>query len=582
MTSEGLILKKNTIMKKIGLYLLGAAVLFTSCDSILNGDPDDSFTKDNYFTSENNVLLFANEFFGEFAGYDGAMTTAIAAVNSYEANYYYACLSDDQASTGTEDWLFKTAPATSNIWSGAYTQIRRANTILEQVPNISSMTEAQKNNWNGVARLMRAWHHYKVVRCFGNAYWVTKPLTTADEAILYGERQDRKVIMDSVLVDLNFAVANIIADKSTTGWSKALANAMKSEICLYEGGYSKYTLKDEARAKKYYGEVKTACKALFAQGYELSDDYKGLFSSPDLSGNKEMIFFKKYLWGQLAHSLVDYTCGSTQAHGMSKDAFDAYLGLDGNPVVGQDQGVIRHEVAADGHVAADHDVIDITACLAVRDKRLSAAIDPVLFFPGCGWQRFGGAESTSSTGYGVALFDNEVLTTAAWGGNARRQSINGNDTDAPIYWLSLIKLNYAEACVETDEEGEAISAINEIRAKHSNIAAFTSGDVKEAVRRERRVEMMFCKNDRYWSLVRWNELNKLDTKENPNVNRGAYVKGILPEAVLAQVAVDADGYINCKGKEGGIDRVFDAKHNLFPIPTGEKTLNDKIGQNPGW
>lgn len=580
MKSEVNFLKMNKNMKKIGLYMLGAAMLFTSCDSILNGDPDDSFTKDNYFTSENNVKLFANEFFGEFAGYDGAMTTAINAVNSYEANFYYACLSDDQASTGTENWLFKTAPATSAVWNNAYTQIRRANTILEQLPKIEALTEAQRNNWEGVARLMRAWHHYKLVRNFGNVYWVDKVLSTADGDVLYGARTDRKVVMDNVLEDVNFAVANIATEKSATDWSKSLANAMKSEICLYEAGYSKYTLNDASRANKFYGEVKTACEAIFAMGYELSNDYKALFNSPDLAANNEVIFFKKYLWGQLAHSLVDYTCGSTQTHGMSKDAFDAYLGLDGNPVQGNDQGVIRHEVAADGHVAEDHDVIDISACLAVRDKRLAAAIDATLFFPGCGWQRFGGAESTSSTGYGVALFDNEELTTAAWGGNARRQSIGGNDTDAPIYWLSLIKLNYAEACVETGDDASAKAAINEIRAAHSNIAAFTSGDVKEAVRLERRVEMMFCKNDRYWSLIRWNELEKLDTKKHPNVNRGAYVKGILPAEVLAQVTVDADGYINCKGD--GIEREYDAKHNLFPIPSGEITLNPEIGQNPGW
>lgn len=564
-------------MKKIGLYMLGAAVLFTSCDSILNGDPDDSFTKDNYFTSENNVKLFANQLFGEFAGYDGAMTTAVAAVQSYEANYYYACLSDDQASTGAENWLYKTAPATNPVWTNAYTSIRVCNTLLEQVPQIDAMTEAQKNNWMGVARLMRGWHHYKLVRDFGDCYWVDKVLSTADGTVLYGKRTDRKVVMDNVLEDLNYAVENITADKSTTDWSKALANAMKSEICLYEGGYSKYTLKDETRAKKFYGEVKTACEAIFAQGYELSDNYKGLFNSPDLESNKEMIFYKKYLWGKYAHSLVDYTCGSTQTHGMSKDAFDAYLGLDGNPVAGQDQGVIRHEVAADGHVAADHDVIDISACLAVRDSRLSAAIDATIFFPGCGWQRFGGAESTSSTGYGVALFDNEELTTAAWGGNARRQSINGNDTDAPIYWLSLIKLNYAEACVEIGgNDDKAIAAINEIRAAHSNIAPFASGDVLAAVRLERRVEMMFCKNDRYWSLIRWNELEKLDTKKNPNVNRGAYVGTLLPADVLSQVTV-VDGYIDCGG-----ERTYEAKHNLFPIPTGEQTLNPEIGQNPGW
>ena len=572
----------NTNMKKIGLYMLGAVVLFTSCDSILNGDPDDSFVKNTYFTSENNVKLFANEFFGEFAGYDGAMTTAANAIEAYEANYYYTCLSDDQASVGSENWYYKNAPATSKIWDGAYTQIRRANTILEQLPNIESMSEAQRNNWEGVARLMRGWHHYKLVRCYGDCYWVYKVLTPADDALM-GVRQDRKLVMDNILEDLNFAAANITADKSTTDWSKALANAMKAEICLYEGGYSKYTLKDDTRAAKYYGEVKTACEALFAQGYELHANFKENFNSPDLDGNKEMIFYKKYLWGKMAHSLVDYTCGSTQTIGMSKDAFDAYLGIDGKPcAAGTDRGVAETIEASTGKVNATHAVINISACLAQRDPRLSAQIDEYLFFPGCGYARYGAAEATSSTGYGVFLFDNPVLATDAFGGNTRRQSIGGNDTDAPIYWLALEYLNYAEACAETGDAATAQAYINKLRDRvgmpHVETTIAAAGtSVLDEVRRERRVEMMFCKNDRYWSLIRWNQLEKLDTQKHPDVNRGAYVQGLLPDSVKLGVTVDADGYINCTG-----ERLYDAKHNLFPIPSGQRTLNQNIGQNPGW
>ena len=48
--------------------------------------------------------------------------------------------------------------------------------------------------------------------------------------------------------------------------------------------------------------------------------------------------------------------------------------------------------------------------LAVRDKRLAQTIDTVLLYNGRGFTRFNtGMESTSSTGYGVAKYDNEAI-----------------------------------------------------------------------------------------------------------------------------------------------------------------------------
>jgi len=572
----------NTIMKKIGLFLIGAAVALTSCDSILNNSPETEFTKDNFFTSATNVELFANYFYNEFYMYEGAASTN--GVSQGNDNFYFNFLNDNQASTGCEKWIYTNVPGTSTNWSTPYVEIRRANTIIEQVPNIESMNDAEKNNWIGVARMWRAWYHYKLVRCFGDCYYVDHVTKTDDEAILYGARQDRSAVMDKVLEDIDFAVENIATEKSTSAWSKDLARAMKSDICLYEAGYSKYTLKNESRATKFYGEVKKACEAIFANGYEFAG-YQENYNSLDLSGNKEMIFFKKYLYGQVAHSLIDYCCGSTQTHGMSKDAFDAYLGKDGKVITGNDHGVAIDLTAASGYAMTDHKAINIAQCIAARDPRLAACVDSVLFFPGCGFIRmgagvYGAAEATSSTGYGVCLFDNVATITD----NTKRQAINGNDTDAPIYWLALLKLNYAEACAETGDDAAAKAAVNEIRAAHApgmgtieTTIASSGKTVLDEVRRERRVELMYAKNDRYWSLVRWNELEKLDTQKHPDVNRGAYVKDIAAEIDLSQVTVDADGYINCGG-----ERIFDEKYCLFPIPNDQQTLNTAIGQNKGW
>ncbi|MBQ9288099.1 MAG: RagB/SusD family nutrient uptake outer membrane protein [Bacteroidaceae bacterium] len=569
-------------MKKLALYMLGAAVVLSGCNDILDSDPYDQFTKDIYFTSETNVEMFANYFYSEFSGYGNS--------GSY-GNYYFNNLNDDQGTTGLASWSFTAVPATAAAWNTPYTEIRRANTLIAALPNVESMSETKKAHWMGVARLYRGWQHFKLVRAYGNCYYVDKELDSSDEDVLYGPRQDRNTVMDRVLEDLNYAVGNISENgTSRTAINVYVAQAMKAQVCLFEGTYSKYVLGDASRASKYLTEAKAACDAIMNSGqYQLNASYHANFNSLDLSGNKEMILYKKYIYGTLAHSTIDYTCGSTQVNGMSKAAFDSYLFIDGLPKATtkcdtSEAGVLVNFDDKAGFGPQDH--IDISALLAQRDPRLSDQIDHILMFPGSGYARFGGAQSTSGTGYGVLLFDTDLISTA------NRQSISGNDTDAPIFWLAEILLDYAEIQAELGAitQSDLDKTINLLRDRagmpHLTLTpqpdpANNMGvsDLLWEIRRERRVEMMYAQNDRYYSLQRWNQLDKLDTAKYPDQARGAYVGNFAGTSLLEQVSVDADGYINCSN---GNTRTYDSKYMLFPIPSGQRDLNPQLDQNPGW
>ena len=567
---------KSIILVGLGVFMLSLA----SCDDILDTEPYDQFTKDNYFTSETNVQLFANYFYNTFTGY-----------GSGSGDYYFNTLNDDQASTGITKWTYMNVPGTAAAWNTPYVEIRRANTLIAAVPNVETMSDAKKANWLGIGRLYRAWQHYKVVRNYGDCYWVDKELDPSDEDILYGPRQPRNDVMDKVLEDLNFACINITDNAgSRTAFNKWVALAMKAEVCLYEGDYSKYVTKNNDRAARYLNEAKSACLEIMNSGnFTLNGNFQANFNSIDLAGNKEMILYKHYIQSTFAHGTIDYTCGSTQVNGMTKDAFDSYLFKDGKPLATtslnkSDHGTIVVLDDNSGLGEAPH--IDISNVLANRDPRLSAQVDKILQFPGCGYARFGGAQSTASTGYGVFLFDTNLID------NTNRQSTYGNWTDAPIFWYAEILLNYAEACAELGSisQTDLDKSINLLRDRVGMPHLLTSVEADPAnnmgvsniiweVRRERRVEMMYCMNDRYWSLLRWNQLSLLDTDTHPNLCRGAYVAGF--DAVsLAEIDIDADGYINCRNN--GAPRQWDAKYNLFPIPDDQRNLNPQIGQNPGW
>ena len=580
-------------MKKIAILLLSVMVAFTSCD-ILNNDPDDSFTKSNYFTSVENVELFANYFYSAFSGYSG--------------DFYFNVLNDDQAVTGVEQWTFMQQPATASAWNSPYSNIRRCNLLIEAIPDIESMTGAQKKHWLGVARLMRGWYHYKVVRGFGDCYWVNHVLDPkADADILYGPRMDRDIVMDSILADLNYAVENMnLYSTSRIQLNQNVANAMKAEVCLYEGTFCRYRVEadgqkapNEERAQLYLRECCNACEAIMTStnAYSLTPKYTNVYTSLNLEGNPEMILYKHYNYPTLGHSVIDYTCGSTIVNGMTKDAFNSYLSDEGELMNYEDDHGVKD---ANGKP-------NIAAQIAKRDPRLAVHVDAALQFPGNGVARYAddptsaagknASESTSSTGYGVLKFDTKELD------RVRRQSIGQGDTDAPIFWLAVILLDYAEAKAELGEFDSNVQGLtlDKLRARAGNVWGFDGtisdprknmnvSDLIYEIRRERRIELMYDINDRYYSLQRWHCLHLLDTQVYPDLKKGAWIGTADDDNKIFDVAaaiaaganhpdIDEKGYIDCSN---GNNRIYNNKYYLFPIPSDQQTLNPEIGQNYGW
>ncbi len=563
-------------MKKIILSLMAGMVLFTSCD-LLNNDPDDSFTKGNFFTSETNVEMYTNYFYSEWSGYGN---------NGSYGTFYFPTLNDNQAVTGITTWDFTTVSATDNTWDASYAEVRRANILLENIDGVE-MSAASMAYYKSLGHLYRAWQHFCVVRKFGDCYWVDHSLTTEDQDILYGPRQPRNDVMDNILADLNYAVENMGEKNasSRTAYNVYVAQAIKAQICLFEGTYAKYHKNDKARSDKYLAEAKAAAEAIINSGNFVltpgAEGYRANYNSLELAGNTEMIMYKNYVQNVLRHATQDYCCGSTPTNGMSKSAFNAYLKKDGTLAdKNDDHGVL-------GTTGYDAGKPVIYHLLEARDPRLAQQIDGYLCYVGNNRARYedipeqqGAAENTVTTGYGILKFDEPVTPSSL------RQSTTGNVTDCPLFWLAEILLTHAEACAELGDEAAAKTSLNKLRVRVGmpeyapvNDPANTIGvsDLIWEIRRERRVELMFDNNDRYWSLIRWHQLELLDTEKYPDQTKGAWIDASWPGA--DQVKRDANGYIDLTDT---YVRKFEEKHYLAPIPSGQIVLNPQIGQNPGW
>ena len=64
-------------------------------------------------------------------------------------------------------------------WSAPFTEIRRANYIIAGVQS-SSLDEATKAHYEGLARMNRAWEYYQLVRMYGDVQWIDKVIDPAD------------------------------------------------------------------------------------------------------------------------------------------------------------------------------------------------------------------------------------------------------------------------------------------------------------------------------------------------------------------------------------------------------------------
>lgn len=570
-------------MKKAYIFgtLVAIGASLAGCNDFLDDNryPLTQETDSPLFWSEtSNCDLECDYMYNYFEGYGQGNSLG---------NYYFSTLSDDQAPSGFPNWNNTNIPASSGSWSTPYERVRHIQYIIRGVAG-SSLEAADKAHYTGIARLNRAYQFWTLVKRYGDVTWVDELVDVNSNEILYGPRTNRDVVMDNVLEDLDYAIANIKVQSGKQVWSKDLALAIKSDICLYEGTFCKYRTQDvngyapnQERAKKFLEACADASKQLVDRYPTLNESYRANYNSglAAAQANPEMIFFKGYNDNIFMHSTVSYTCSSTTINGITKDAFDNYLFTDGKPLAlttcdKSDVG----EVDAEGNYS-------IQKLLDVRDGRLAQTTDPVVYYTDMTWVRDGSMALTSSTGYGVSKFDNTSMPVA------NRTSTTRNITCAPLYWASLIYCNYAEAKAElgtlTDADlnltvnklytraGLPTTTVADLTAMNDPANNMGVSSLLWEIRRCRRCELIMDKDYRYYDLIRWHQLELLDNTKHPNIFLGANM-------TKAPVTINnVGGYV--APNYSGQNRVYEARQYLYPIPSQQNTLtNDALGQNPGW
>lgn len=550
------------------LAVLLAGALSSCSKDFLDRGSKVVFSDDNFWTSGNNVKSYCWEFYNLFTGY-GTGTNG---------DFYFTTFTDDQAARSMD--LFPTAaPASNSHWD--YTYIRKANLLLQRVPQMEMLTTEEANHYLGVARFFRAFEYANLIRHFGDVPYINEYLDQSNVEAIYAPRTPRAAVVDSIMADLQFAVANLrtIERSKALGdvnvLSREVALAYLGRVALYEGTYARYVAGDEGRAVPLLQVAAEASAEIVGSGmFSLTPVYHELYGSLDLSKNPEVLLYKSYVSGILTHSVIGYTNSSTMMSGLTKDAVDSFLCTDGLPI--SLSGM--YEGSA-----------DISQTLANRDLRLVQSVEDELAYIGNPNEK----GFTSSTGYIITKFNNSAL-------GASEILAPNNPTDAPIFWLAEVMLNYAEAAAElgTLDQNIVDATINMLRARAGVapmlLASLPDDPVRDSdvspllweIRRERRSELIMD-GFREWDIRRWGKLSYLDPSVKPAIFQGARIapSSVLPVSLADGLSVDADGYILPYGVGTGRP-VQIPRDYLDAIPTGQLTLYQLKGvdfpQNPGW
>lgn len=578
---------KHTI---INVILFLAAIACVSCEDMLDFQPKDRLSPDTYFRTETDCELWTNNYYTVFPSAEGVYSEPFDVI-------VRDVLADEISG------VRKPMPTDGN-WK--WTKLREMNFFLSRSSQIEE--ESVRLRYEGLTRFFRAYFYFEKVKRYGDVPWVDKPLSSDDNE-LYKGRDSREFVMEKVMEDIDFAIANLPEKQDVYHVTRWTARALKSRIALFEGTFRKYHGIDGY--EKYLQECVTASEPFLNGPYNIyttgSTPYQDLFTSQNAIGT-EIILARAYTSAisGMTHDVNGHLTGATMGRpGMTRNAVNMYLMRDGSRYTDQS-----------GYATKTF----VDECKN-RDLRMAQTIRTPKY------KRIGGNKelapdlSRSTTGYQLIKY----LTEEKY--DANKASAN----DMPLFRLAEVLLNYAEAKAElgTLKQDDLNKTIKPLRSRaglpeldmeeanenpdpylsspetgYANVAGANKGVILE-IRRERTLETLM-EGLRYWDIMRWKEgkrfekpieglyfagTGEYDLDGNGTVDVYIYDSETAPgnKADVLYLKLGTDIVLSEKTSgnllaHSSTHRIWNEERDyLYPIPTDDRVLTQgAISQNPGW
>ena len=604
-------------MRKYIFPIVAVALLCSSCENFLEKTPKDRLVPETYFRTESDLKLFSNSF------YDNLLDKTPYDEQS-DVVFEKGTISDELMCGSARE-----VPQTEGSGGWSWGQLRKINTMLGHIDQCEDQDVA--NEYSGLAKFFRTQFYFSKVMRFGDVPWYDTELGSQDST-LYKPRDSRELVMSNMLKDIDEAIEYLPSGVSVYRVNKWAALMLKAQFCLYEGTFRKYhniSLEGHT-ADEYLTMAYQAAEQVMNSGvYSLAPDYHELFREPDADQNEYILAIKMDQSLGCCHSATSYVVMNTGGNpGYSKKFIDSFLMKDGSRFTDRE----------------GWETMQFVDEVADRDPRLGMVMRLPEYERVTAKKTYKGPEiSMTSTGFQLEKFVMDAQYTTAERASysfndipvfrlgeaylifaeakAELNILTQEDVDNSINKLrdrvGMAHLTLAGLTVDPFLISEKYGYQNLAKLNPSNLAQILE------VRRERTIEMVL--EGRRWNdIVRWKEgetwakpLTGMyfpgpgaydltgDGKPDVYLYSTASVDASVKKKYgndftylqIQEIEIDgnyvpySNGIVLSDKTSGFVEmyrvkqeqRVFnETRDYLYPIPIGDRELNENLAQNPGW
>lgn len=261
-------------MKRIFLFILIAGTLLTSCTDMLDLNPSDFLSPNNYYKDSTQI--------------DKALVGVYAAnINLTQTYYlpYFFNVSDEMyysSTSGISYTNYNGNSADNNskiIWGNLYTAIEISNMFIEKVSNVT-IDSVKKNEYLGQAKFLRAYAYFLLVSNFGDVPLKTKATTSASD--VFYERTPAKEVYDFIVNEMEESESMV---KERTAYNtpgritKPVVEGILARVCLFRAGFPNCTdINVNAENRPWYEKsLYWSEKVVNSGSFQLNPSYSQIF-----------------------------------------------------------------------------------------------------------------------------------------------------------------------------------------------------------------------------------------------------------------------------------------------------------------
>ena len=166
--------------QKLLLTLVLTAGAVTGCkQEFLDRKPLGELTYDTFFANSEQAVQATNAVYNQFRSWECASLGYIGVTDIISDDADKGSTPNDQPLLADIDNFNFDASNTyfSQVWTGYYRAIARANLAIKRIPDVPAMDEALRNRLLGECKFLRAYSYFLLVQWFGDLPVITEPLT---------------------------------------------------------------------------------------------------------------------------------------------------------------------------------------------------------------------------------------------------------------------------------------------------------------------------------------------------------------------------------------------------------------------